>query len=234
MDHTSRAVLAQADVEATTNEIARFRPLLEGLDLADTVVTADALHTQREHADWLVTAKHAAYLLMVKANQPTLHHQLRRLPWGDIPAQDHTRDRGHGRVEVRRLQVTTVAGLDFPHAAQAIRITRRVRLLAGRRWRTVTVYAVTSLTTAQASPARLADWIRGHWGIEALHHLRDTTFAEDASQVRTGTAPRAMASQRNLAIGILRARGDHNIAAALRRNARDTTRVLPLLGVTSR
>ena len=53
MDHTSRAVLAQADVEATTNEIARFRPLLEGLDLADTVVTADALHTQREHADWL-------------------------------------------------------------------------------------------------------------------------------------------------------------------------------------
>jgi predicted transposase YbfD/YdcC len=234
MDHTSRAVLAQADVEATTNEIARFRPLLEGLDLADTVVTADALHTQREHADWLVTAKHAAYLLMVKANQPTLHHQLRRLPWGDIPAQDHTRDRGHGRVEVRRLQVTTVAGLDFPHAAQAIRITRRVRLLAGRRWRTVTVYAVTSLTTAQASPARLADWIRGHWGIEALHHLRDTTFAEDASQVRTGTAPRAMASLRNLAIGILRARGDHNIAAALRRNARDATRVLPLLGVTSR
>jgi hypothetical protein len=62
MDHTSRAVLAQADVEATTNEIARFRPLLEGMDLADTVVTADALHTQREHADWLVTAKRAAYL----------------------------------------------------------------------------------------------------------------------------------------------------------------------------
>jgi hypothetical protein len=51
MDHTSRAVLAQVDVEATTNEIARFRPLLQGLDLADTVVTADALHTQREHAD---------------------------------------------------------------------------------------------------------------------------------------------------------------------------------------
>jgi predicted transposase YbfD/YdcC len=233
MDHTSRAVLAQADVEATTNEIARFRPLLEGLDLADTVVTADALRTQREHADWLVTAKHAAYLLMVKANQPTLHHQLRRLPWGDIPAQDHTRDRGHGRVEVRRLQVTTVAGLDFPYATQALRITRRTRLLAGRRWRTVTVYAVTSLTAAQAHPAHLADYIRGHWGIEALHHVRDTTFAEDASRARTGTAPRAMASLRNLAIGILHAHGHRNIAAALRRNARDATRVLPLLGITS-
>ena len=44
------------------------------------VLTADALHTQREHADWLVSVKHAAYLLIVKANQPTLHQQLRRLP----------------------------------------------------------------------------------------------------------------------------------------------------------
>jgi predicted transposase YbfD/YdcC len=99
----------------------------------------------------------------------------------------------------------------------------------------VTVHAVTNLTAAQAHPARLADWIRGHWGIEALHHIRirDTTFAEDASQTRTGTAPRAMASLRNLAIGILHAHGDRNVAAALRRNARDATRVLPLLGITS-
>jgi predicted transposase YbfD/YdcC len=169
----------------------------------------------------------------VKANQPTLHCQLRRLPWREVPVADHTHDRGHGRVELRRLQVTTVAGLDFPHATQALRITRRVRSLAGRRWRTMTVYALTSLTAAQASPARLADWIRGQWGIEALHHLRDVTFAEDASQTRTGTAPRAMASLRNLAIGILRARGHRNIAAALRTNTRDATRVLPRLGITS-
>jgi predicted transposase YbfD/YdcC len=191
------------------------------------------LDTQHAHADWLVTQKHAAYLLIVKANQPTLHHQLATLPWREVPVADHTRDRGHARVELRRLQVTTIAGLDFPHATQALRITRRVRSLPGRRWRTVTVYAVTSLTAAQAMPARLADWIRGHWGIEALHHIRDVTFAEDACQVRTGTAPRAMASLRNLAIGILRAHGHHNIAAALRRNARDATRVLPLLGITS-
>jgi predicted transposase YbfD/YdcC len=233
MDHTSRAVLAQTDVDHTTNEITRFQPLLERLDLAGQVVTADALHTQHAHADWLVTQKQAAYVLMVKANQPTLHRQLRRLPWPDIPVADHTRNRGHGRAEIRRLQVTTVAGLDFPHATQALRITRRVRPLAGRRWRTVTAYAVTSLTAAQAHPARLADYVRGHWGIEALHHIRDVTFAEDASQIRTGAAPRAMAGLRNLAIGILHLRGDPNIAAALRRNARDATRVLPLLGITS-
>jgi predicted transposase YbfD/YdcC len=233
MDHTSRGVLGQAEVDGKTNEITQFRPLLEGLDLADTVVTADALHTQREHADWLVTHKHAAYLLIVKHNQPTLHHQLKALPWHQIPVADHTHDRGHGRVELRRLQVTTIAGLDFPHATQAIHITRRVRCLYRRRWRTVTVYAITNLTAAQASPARLADWIRGHWGIEALHHIRDTTYAEDASHTRTGNTPRAMASLRNLAIGILRTRGHRNIAAALRRNASHPTRVLPLLGLTS-
>jgi hypothetical protein len=45
----------------------------------------------------------------------------------------------------------------------------------------VTIYAVTGLPFEQASPARLADLIRGHWAIEALHHICDVTFAEDAS-----------------------------------------------------
>jgi hypothetical protein len=65
-----------------------------------------------------------------------------------------------------------------------------------------------------------------------LHHIRDTTFAEDASQVRTGAAPRpwpACATSPSASC----TRGDRNIAAALRRNARDATRVLPLLGFTS-
>jgi hypothetical protein len=98
----------------------------------------------------------------VKANQPSLHHQLSSLPWREVPIADHTRHRGHGRVEIRRLQVTSVAGLGFPRATQAIRITRRVCSLRSRRWRTMTGYAVTNLTAAQASPARLADYVRGH------------------------------------------------------------------------
>lgn len=70
-------------------------------------------------------------------------------------------------------------------------------------------------------------------GIEAKHHIRDVTFAEDASQVRTGNAPRVMASLHNPAIGILRSRGHTNVAAGLRHNARDATRPLTLLGITS-
>jgi predicted transposase YbfD/YdcC len=151
-----------------------------------------------------------------------------------FPLLDRTRDRGHGRVELRTLKVATVGGLGFPHAAQAIQITRRVRDLGAnfRRWRTVTVYAVTSLTTTQAAPWQLAGYLRGNWTIEnELHWVRDMTFAEDACKVRTGTGPRAMASLRNLAVGALRLAGSANIAAALRHNSRDPTRPLTILGI---
>ncbi|WP_369394995.1 transposase [Streptomyces sp. CG1] len=76
------------------------------------------------------------------------------------------------------------------------------------------MYAITSLTPTQATPAQLAQLIRGHWQVEALHHVRDMTFAEDASRIRTGTAPRAMATLRNLAIGLIRQAGWTNITAA--------------------
>ena len=79
---------------------------------------------------------------------------------------------------------------------------------------TETVYAVTSLTPDHASPAQLAEHVQNHWSVEALHHVRDVTFGEDASRVRTGSAPRAMATLRNLTIGLMRQAGWNNIAAA--------------------
>jgi predicted transposase YbfD/YdcC len=234
LDHHDGAVLAQREVPTATNEIAEFQPLLDGLDLAGAVLTADALHTQRDHASFLVD-RGADYLLVVKANQPTLHAQLAGLPWRTIPVMDRTRDHGHGRVEVRTLKVAAVAGLCFPHAAQAIQVTRRVRAPGSRRWRTVTVYAVTSLALGAASPAQLAGWRRGHWRIEnRLHWVRDVDFGEDASTARAGSLPRVMASLRNLAIGALRLAGHPNLAAALRHTGRDPTRPLAVLGLAYR
>jgi predicted transposase YbfD/YdcC len=232
MTHTGQTVLGQVQVDGKSNEITAFAPLLDRVDLTGTVVTSDAMHTQRDHADYLVTVKNAAYICVVKRNQPGLYRQLKSLPWRAVPIQDETHDRGHGRYEIRRLQVVCSDRLDFPHAVQAIRITRRVRDQKTKKWRTVTVYAITSLTPVQAGPAEVARYIRGHWAIEALHHIRDVTYTEDASQVRTGNAPRAMASLRNLAIGILRRAGQSNIAKALRHNARDHLRPLTLLGIT--
>jgi predicted transposase YbfD/YdcC len=199
LDHHDGAVLAQRQVDGAPSEVPAFQPLLAGLDLAGVVVTADALHTQRDHAAFLVDAG-AEDLLVVKANQPALHAQLAGLPWRTIPVMDRTRDHGHGRVEVQTLKVAAVAGLCFPHAAQAIQVIRRVRAPGSRRWRTVTAYAVTSLALGSASPAQLAGWLRGHWRIEnRLHWVRDVDFDEDASTARTGSLPRVMASLRNLA-----------------------------------
>ena len=232
LDQRCGVVLGQVRVDGKTNEITRFAPLLEPLDLAGCVITADALHTQREHAQFLVTEKQAHYILVVKKNQPGLYAQVKNLPWRRIPVAARQHGRGHGRQEHRTLKAAAVAaGLGFPHAAQAICLTRQVRPLDGGRWRTVTVYAITSLDAHQATPAQLAAWIRGHWQIEALHHLRDVSYGEDASQIRTGSGPQAMATLRNLAIGILKTAGHTSIAAACRHHARDATRTLETLGL---
>jgi predicted transposase YbfD/YdcC len=233
MDHATRAVLTQRQVAGAPEEVPAFAPLLSDLDLAGTVVTADALQTHPAAAEFLVTGKHAHYLFCVKANQPTLLARCEHLPWHRVPVLDRTGDRGHGRVEVRTLKAVSVHRFGFPHAAQVLQVTRKTRALqAPRRFTTVTVYAVTSLPFEQASPARLADLLRGHWAIEALHHLRDVTFAEDASQVRSGSGPHVMATLRNLVIGVLCRAGPVNVAAALRRHARDPHRPLATLGIT--
>lgn len=188
--------------------------MLDRIALRGGVVTADAMHTQRAHAEHVISAG-GHYLLVVKGNQKKLRKQLRRLPWREIPLQARTTGAGHGRREVRRLKVCTVqSGLLFPYAVRAMEIKRRRTHRKTGKVETKTVYAVTSLPPEQASPAQLAELIQDHWSVEALHHIRDVTHREDASRIRTGTAPRAMATLRNLAIGLIRQAGWTNIAAA--------------------
>ncbi|MED7948859.1 ISAs1 family transposase [Streptomyces sp. BE303] len=231
LEHTTGLVLAQLDVGEKTNEITCFQPLLDTVaDLAGVVVTSDAMHTQREHAEYLLDRK-AHYIVIVKGNQKNLRKQLKSLPWKHIPLLGRTRSTGHGRSEIRRIKVATVNNLLFPSAQQAIQIKRRRTDRKTGKTTVKTVYAVTNLAAEEATAVQLAKLIRDHWRIETLHHVRDTTFAEDASQLRTGNAPRAMATWRNLAIGTLKLAGVTNIAAALRRNARDATRPLALLGL---
>ncbi len=227
-------VTAQREVDSKTNEITVFRPMLADLDLADTVVTFDALHSQTAHARFLVEDKKAHYIAVIKGNQPLLHQHLKQLPWRDVPLLDKTRATAHGRDEIRRVKTaTTTRGLGFPHALQAVQIVRRRRIITTGKVTLERVYAITDLTAEQADAPEIAHRVREHWGIEnKIHHVRDTTFAEDASRVRTGNAPRAMAALRNLAIGALRLTGYDNIAAGLRRHGRDSTRPLATLGIT--
>src|ERR1700729_2833701 len=112
-------------VGAKTNEIPMFPVLLDRAAITGAVITADAMHAQRSHATYLA-GRGAHYVLAVKRNQPGLFAQLAALPWRQVPVAHQTRERGHGRAERRTLKVTAVAaGLAFPHAAQAIQITRR-------------------------------------------------------------------------------------------------------------
>ncbi|GAA2770959.1 MULTISPECIES: ISAs1 family transposase, partial [Streptomyces] len=211
--------VTQLRVSEKTNEITAFAALLDPFDLAGTVVTADALHTQREHAKWLVEAKNAHYLMVVKGNQPNLHAALKSLPWKEVTARRYDRETSHSRRETRTTRALTVTGLglDFPHAAQAMRVLRhRTDLTTGKVSRE-TVYAITDLTSRQASPQRLGRLARSQWTIEnRLHFVRDTAFREDASKIRTGHSPENMATLRNLAINTLRNAGHQNIAAGLR------------------
>lgn len=228
-DVTNGVVLGQVQVDGKSNEITAFSPLLQGIEIAGTLITADAMHTQRAHAEYLHD-RGAHYLLTVKANQPKLHAQLKTLPWKDAPIAAQTREVGHGRAETRTLKVMAVsAGIAFPNAALALRMTRRRRLGTGR-WTVETIYAITDLSWHQINPAQIAEAMRRHWDIEnRLHWIRDVTFAEDHSQVRTGHGPAVMATLRNFAISRHRLDGATNIAAACRHVARHPARAVRLI-----
>lgn len=228
MTHKSGFVVAQVQVVDKTSEVAWFAPLLDQVDLAGKVVTADALHTVAGHARYLV-GRDADYAFIVKENQHRLYTLLDALPWHQAPAHTTT-NTGHGRHERRTIQVLPAPeNVGFPHAAQAFLIERYITDPTTGKISAVAVLGVTSLTT---DPARLARLVRQHWEIEnRLHWVRDVTYREDASRIRTGNAPRVMASLRNLAITAFRLTGHTNIAAALRATARDATRPLTLLGI---
>lgn len=221
VDHTHRLILTQTEV-ADSNEIAAFITALDQLpELRGCLITADALHTQTGHVTYL-TGRGAHYLFTVKDNQPTLRRALAALPWKAAPTdRDPGSERSHGRAESR---TATVLDLDqrpdhqlFGGAQRAMKLVRRRTDAGTGATSTETVYAITSLGHRYADAVLLASWLRTHWSIEnSVHWVRDVTFGEDHSQVRTGAGPQVMAALRNTAINISRLAGHTNIAAAQR------------------
>ena len=281
-DVTAGTVLGQADVEAKTNEITCFVPLLhailsspragsagrpdhddddggagEGEELV--IVTADALHTQAGHVE-AMNELGVGWILDLKDNQPGLYALADAHPWDREPVLHATADVGHGRHEIRTMRVTSQVpdGITrrFPGTAQMMLIERyrhEVRgrdaagacraagddprmagCAAGAKISCETVLALTALTPAQADPEFLLARNRGHWGIEnGLHLRRDTTYAEDASRLRAGSAPRLFAAIASTAVSVLNRAGLTNHAAARRDLAWDRTglQALGLLGL---
>ena len=171
----------------------------------------------------------------MKDNQPNLAAVLVDLPWWDTKADCVERDRGHGRLEVRTVRVRSISPAEpltgFPAARQAMMVVReRANLRGEQLGDPEAAFVITSLSRKEASPRVLAGKLRGHWGIEnGLHYIRDGTFDEDRSRIRTGSGPRVMASLRNLAIAIHRLNGEKNIASATRRCCRVSRRAFARL-----
>lgn len=205
-----RVVLAQ---RAITNydELAAAVALLEGLDLRGWIITGDAKFTQKALVA-KVRAGQGDYVLTAKANQPTLCEDIATL-FNDpqVVAETITITRRidtHGsRIEVRELRASSALTAEYTGWAglrQVFRIERwRRNKRTGQREHRV-VYGITSLSPQQADARRLAQIVRGHWGIEnRLHWVRDVTLGEDASRIRTGNAPQVLAVFRNVAISLL-------------------------------
>ncbi|WP_406071063.1 ISAs1 family transposase [Micromonospora sp. NBC_01638] len=120
-DTSTGVVLAQVRIDAKSNEIPAFTPLMRLVaaqlgSLQDVLVVADALHAQTGHAE-LLAADGGHLMVTVKGNQPTLHNQLKSLPWAQIPIGSQTLETGHGRKETRTVKAVTVAtpaGWRFP------------------------------------------------------------------------------------------------------------------------
>jgi predicted transposase YbfD/YdcC len=246
--HGTGIVLAERLIGPKTNEVPEFGPLLRELNeyypLAGHVVTADAAHTVKAHARLICESLLAHYVFTVKLNTPALWEELDALDWGNAPRLV-TEERGHGRWERRTIQVMNAPAhirKRFPHARQVALVeryvTRITRVKKGKRWvrkavkSAVAVFIITSLDAREASPAHLAGYVRGHWTIEnKVHWVRDVTFREDSSRVRTGPRPLIMATLRNLVIGLIRQAGYRKIAATIRKIKHDTGLLLTILGL---
>jgi predicted transposase YbfD/YdcC len=229
--HHARLILGQLAVAAKSNEIPCVRAVLKSLPRLPMMVIMDAMHTQVRTARLIRMTLRSHYLLVVKSNQPGLLSRIKAMPWGEVPVTATDDDRGHGRVEKRTLQsLTTARGIGFPYVKQVVRITRERLIIATGRHSVEVVYAICSLPFEQARPAAIATWLRHHWGIEnSVHWVRDVTFDEDRSTVRTGNGPQVMATLRNTALNLHRLDGATNIAEACRETAFTPDRRINLL-----
>ena len=207
--------------------------VLDQIDLANKVVTADALHTVKATANH-IHAHGGEFVFPVKENRRALFDALDALPWAQVPIAHTATDKGHGRITTRTIQVLPAPeDLPFPHVSQVFLIERYVTDVHGRPVSAAAVLGVASPEPGQADAADLAGYVREQWSIESLHWLRDTLYQEDKSRVRTRSGPRVMAALRNLAICALRLAGRTDVTEATRWAGRSMDRPFTILGLTS-
>lgn len=232
MAHGRAVVLGQVRVPATTTETTQVRALLDGVELAGWVVTADAAHAQVDTADYIVFERGGDYVLQVKANQEQVLRQIAAVLPAMVAAQadwSEVEDRDGDTIR-RSIWLADADRVDFPEAARVFRILRERFNAFGERVSKEVVHGVTSLPTHRATPAQIARFVRHHWGIEnLLHWSRDVVFGEDSQGAYTGNGPQSMAILRNLALSLFRLAGISQVKRLTESIAADRMRILPVL-----
>lgn len=225
-------VLAQVEVGRKENEITKAPKALQMVEIAQKVVTGDAMHTQRGLTTQILEAQ-GDYVLPVKENQPQLYKNIRALFAPEYPKPGFGRiqtdfltaqkvNKGHGRIETRCIMTSEMLNVyaAWPGLAQVYRLERYFQWRRkGRCYRTSgeVEFGITSLPRQQASPLRLLNLRRAHWGIETgLHYRRDVTLREDATRMTTGQMGKVMASIHNLVLALIRQANFQNAAQARR------------------
>lgn len=210
--------LRQQAVDDNTNAMKAVETVLQQIGLRGRLLTMEALLTQRHVAQTIVEGG-GDYVMIVKDTQRQLQAEVELVftlpPGGDRQESTRTVEVGHGRIESRTLTTSEalVGYSDGPGLAQGFDVGRQVIEKKTGQDRVEVVYGVTSLSPERATPERLLELGRGHWAMENKSHwVRDVTFAEDRSQVRSGRLPQVMAALRNTAIGLLRLAGYRTIS----------------------
>ena len=194
--------------------------------------------TQRKLARYL-DKRGAHYLFSVKGNQKNLLADIRLLLDREIERRppdfsDEAPKPVHGRREKRSIWVSDRLNryLRFPNVGQVFAVLRETTHVQSGRTSREVAYGVTSLDSTTASPERLLTLNRGHWTVEAMHHVLDWSFDEDRSRVRAGHGPQNLSRLRRFAIGLIQGRG-LPVAETMRHLARNPRRVLDFLKMTA-
>ena len=224
--------LSQVEVGRKENEITKAPEAIKMAKIAGKVVTGDALHTQKRLAQAIVDEQ-GDYVFPVKENQPALYKNIQALfapehpkpGFGKIQTdflQVQKVNKGHGRIEKRTLLSSAMLNIyaAWPGLAQVYRLERDIQWWRhGRCYKTSceVEFGITSLSRQQASPSRLLEVRRAHWGIETgSHYRRDVTLREDATRFTIGNGARVLAHINNLTLALIRQAGFHNAAQARR------------------
>ena len=203
-----------------TNEIKTAIPLLDTIDIEGNTITADALLTQRDIADYLVRKRHAHYHFTVKNNQPGLFQDIelffKERGEPDFVMEDPP---DHGRIEVRKIWITSELNgyLNFPHVGLAFAIQRESTEKKTGTYSCEISYGITSRKIDEVDAEHVLITSRGHWSIEnGCHYVIDWNFDEDRSRISKGNGPENITRLRRFAISIIKLKGAPNVAQKMR------------------